>query len=720
MSWTNAVITDAGHALQAALLGTGKGLVFTRAVSGAGLAAGDLAAQTAVTDARQELTMQPAAPLEDAKTRVQAMLSNAGLEAGYTMHQLGFYAKAQDSADEILYALVQDEAGDPIPAAAENPGFTADWTYIFAYGSADSVTVTVDPAGVVPWSAVGAPGGVAPLDESGKVPAVHLRAMGGSLLTITFDEMFAGFPYTLTGGAESYADTVPESLHAVHSLLAVNTAYTLTVQYGSGSKAFQVTTADYFTALALTADRAEYINVPTVSGALTYTGLPQSPVWEGLNEYTMTISGDTAATDAGTYTAAFTPKPGFRWTDYTDTEKRVQWTIARAELAVPKVSSNPTYNGNTRSPSWSGYDAAKMTIGGTTSAKNAGTYTATFTPKANYQWPDGSQTAKSVNWSILKATPTLTVSPSSLSLSASTSPQTAAITYNGDGSLSAVSSKTGVATVSLSGKTLSVTAAGDGTATITVRASAGTNYSSRSVTLSVSVDMYDFATDSWETIAAISEAGRAAEVYSLGDTKDIELTGIGTMTLEIADFNHDYLSASNSAKKAGMSLLTKNLLPEAIKMNEQRTSAGGYPSSDLCAYLTGTVWNALPSDLQSHVKTIYKTYLSGKTAATVWKGYKIWIPLEYEMFGENTYGNAAEHTTGKPVKYPIFTDNQSRIKKAREDAVSSRYVPGGNYWTATPDATDDYYPYFSDVNFNGSSHYRLPELDSGVCFGICI
>ena len=183
MSWTNAVITDAGHALQAALLGTGKGLVFTRAVSGAGLAADNLAAQTAVTDARQELTMQPAAPLEDAKTRVQAMLRNDGLETGYTMHQLGFYAKAQDSADEILYALVQDEVGDPIPSAAENPGFTADWTYIFAYGNADSVTVTVDPAGAVPWGAVGAPGGVAPLDGDGKLPGSHLPEMDFAPLT---------------------------------------------------------------------------------------------------------------------------------------------------------------------------------------------------------------------------------------------------------------------------------------------------------------------------------------------------------------------------------------------------------------------------------------------------------------------------------------------------------------------------------------------------------
>ena len=170
MSWTNAVITDAGHRLQAALLGTGKGLVFTRAVTGAGLAEGELAAQTAVTEERQTLSLQPATPLEDAKTKVQVLLSNAGLETGYTMHQLGFYAKAQDEEDEILYALVQDETGDVIPADAESPGFTADWSYVFAYSNADSVTVTVDPAGMITWDKVGAAGGVAPLGPEEHLP----------------------------------------------------------------------------------------------------------------------------------------------------------------------------------------------------------------------------------------------------------------------------------------------------------------------------------------------------------------------------------------------------------------------------------------------------------------------------------------------------------------------------------------------------------------------
>ena len=177
MSWTNAAITAAGHALQAALVGTGKGLVFTRAASGAGLAAGTLEEQTAVTDERQAPSLQPAQVLEGAKVRVRAVLVNTGLSAGYTMRQLGFYARAEDSGDEVLYALVQDEAGDPIPAAAESPGFSVDWTYVFSFGNAAKVTVELDPAGVIGWGAVGQPDGVAGLGPDGKVPEEQLPDM---------------------------------------------------------------------------------------------------------------------------------------------------------------------------------------------------------------------------------------------------------------------------------------------------------------------------------------------------------------------------------------------------------------------------------------------------------------------------------------------------------------------------------------------------------------
>nr|DAL81270.1 MAG TPA: hypothetical protein [Bacteriophage sp.] len=52
-----------------------------------------------------------------------------------------------------------------------------------------------------------------------------------------------------------------------------------------------------------------------------------------------------------------------------------------------------------------------MSIGGTTSATNAGTYTATFTPGNNYRWPDGSTNSIDVNWTINRAAGSLSVSP---------------------------------------------------------------------------------------------------------------------------------------------------------------------------------------------------------------------------------------------------------------------------------------------------------------------
>lgn len=145
--------------------------------------------------------------------------------------------------------------------------------------------------------------------------------------------------------------------------------------------------------------------IPTQNGSLTYTGFPQSPSWNGYDPDTLTLGGTTEATDAGTYTATFTPKDDYQWADGTKDPKSVQWSIGRANIAsVPTQTGSPTYNGSAQSPTWSGYDAAKMTLGGTTSGTNAGSYAATFTPKANYQWTDGTTMAKEATWTIGRAT----------------------------------------------------------------------------------------------------------------------------------------------------------------------------------------------------------------------------------------------------------------------------------------------------------------------------
>lgn len=170
------------------------------------------------------------------------------------------------------------------------------------------------------------------------------------------------------------------------------------------------------------------------------------------------------------------------------TETAVQAiTVERGTISVPTVSGSLTYNGQAQSPTLTGYDADKMVLSGDTSGTNAGSYTAVVTPTEQYKWADGSTEAKDIQWSIAKATPSITFDPESVSLDTSTTSQAVAVTYTGDGTLSAQSDNSGVATTSLEGTTLTVTGVETGNTAIQVSASEGTNYTAASASLSVAV-----------------------------------------------------------------------------------------------------------------------------------------------------------------------------------------------------------------------------------------
>lgn len=162
-------------------------------------------------------------------------------------------------------------------------------------------------------------------------------------------------------------------------------------------------------------------------------------------------------------------------------------TVERGTISVPTVSGSLTYNGQAQSPTLTGYDADKMVLSGDTSGTNAGSYTAVVTPTAQYKWADGSTEAKNIQWSIAKATTSITFDPTSVSLDTSTTSQAVAVTYTGDGTLSAQSDNSGVATASLEGTTLTVTGVETGNTAIQVSASEGTNYTAASASLSVAV-----------------------------------------------------------------------------------------------------------------------------------------------------------------------------------------------------------------------------------------
>lgn len=272
----------------------------------------------------------------------------------------------------------------------------------------------------------------------------------------------------------------------------------ITARTNAGTYSAEFTpTADYMWAdgttgtktVEWTIKKKQIAKVTATTTTWAYDGASHIPTWSNYDANTSTISGTTSTQIAvGNFSTGFTPKDNYEWTDGTITTVTIAWSITRASIAVPTVSSTLTYNGSEQSPTFSGYDSNKMTQAGTLVGTNASEYSATFAPKSNYQWSDGTTETKTVKWTIGKATGTLTVNPASITLDKDHTSATFTIGGNYDGTVSIKSNDETVAKFTQSGNTITVNNVNKktGTTTITVSCTAGTNYtapSSKTVTV---------------------------------------------------------------------------------------------------------------------------------------------------------------------------------------------------------------------------------------------
>ena len=447
-----------------------------------------------------------------------------------------------------------------------------------------------------------------------------------------------------------------------------------------------------------TIGRAIIMGIPAQSGSLTYNGSAQSPVWSGHDAAKLTIGGTTSGTNAGSYNATFTPGANYQWSDGTTTAKTVAWSIGRASVGVPSQSGTLTYNGSAQSPVWSGHDAAKLTIGGTTSGTNAGSYNATFTPVSNYQWSDGSTAAKTVAWSIGKAAGSSSLNKSSLALSTGTMSGTISVTRAGNGAVSASSSNTNVATVSVSGTTVTVTAKAKGTATITVKVAEGTNHTApanRTCSVSVTLPTTSLNDNTWATIKEVSDAGQGENYWSVGDTKRITINGtvqgftFSNLAIDtfILGFNHNSSREGTNrihfriGKIGGKSvaLCDSNYgstgSSNGFRMNKSNTNSGGWNGSYGRKEVLGnsgtptsppanSLLAALPADLRAVMKPVTKysdnTGGGSDNASYVTATTDYLFDLsEFEVQGSRTYANSAEKNY--QLQYAYFKAGNSKI-----------------------------------------------------------
>lgn len=488
--------------------------------------------------------------------------------------------------------------------------------------------------------------------------------------------------------------------------------------------------------------------VPAQSGSLTYTGSTQSPTWKGYDSSMMTIGGVTSGINAGTYTATFTPIGKYVWTDGTQEAKSVSWTIGRAEVKnVPAQTGSVTYNGSAQSPSWSNYNSSQLTIGGTSSATNAGSYSATFTPTSNYKWSDGTTTAKSASWTIGKATGSITLPASSLSLTYPKTSGTITVTRPGSGTVTASSGSTNIATVSVSGTTITVTAKATGSATITVNVGADTNYtapSSKTFTVAVTLVSKTLSSNSWAVIKAVSDAGQGANYWSVGDTKRITLNGkVGAYTFSnfnvdvfILGFNHNSSKEGSNrihfqiGKVSGKAVALCDSqyngsgISAMFHMNSSDSNSGGWNGSYMRKTLLGnsntpastlenSLMAALPSDLLAVMKTVTKytdntgdgSNSSGNVTSTT--DY-LFLLAEFEVFGTRYYANQYEQNSQKQYEY--YKAGNSRVAY-NHSAVSTAvwwWLRSAYYGNGT-----SFCDVATDGSYNGSGAYYSAGLRPG-------
>lgn len=174
-------------------------------------------------------------------------------------------------------------------------------------------------------------------------------------------------------------------------------------------------------------------------------------------------------------------------------------------------------------------------------------------------------------------------------------------------------------------------------------------------------------TDSWATIAERTKADTAKYYYRIGDYKPITLSTGETVIQELAGTN-TYTGYGDTAIGPHTDWISRDCLSGTRVYNTTATNNGTlnsqnpFTASRLCGELNNTVFETLPSDLQSVIvdkMVIAESRYSSSGAASSNTGIamhnigQLWLPAEIEVFGHASWSEKGRGTSGF-IQYPIF------------------------------------------------------------------
>ena len=240
---------------------------------------------------------------------------------------------------------------------------------------------------------------------------------------------------------------------------------------------------------------------------------------------------------------------------------------------------------------------------------------------------------------------------------------------------------------------------------------------------------------SWAAIKQVSDAGAGANLWSVGDCKEITINGKVSDGLTLTNysawvyiigFNHNAEREGNGIAFQGFKA-TKNGTPVCLadshynnnqtsgtwfNMNNSGVNSGGWQASQMRKNVMPLIKAAFPADLRAVIKssTIFTTQGSGNSACTATED-EVFLLAEYEILGERAHASTQEPNYLK--QYAYYSAGNSKVKYKHNATSAAAY-----WWQRSPDSGNG--NNFCSVFPSGGANGRNANYSYGVspCFKV--
>ena len=241
--------------------------------------------------------------------------------------------------------------------------------------------------------------------------------------------------------------------------------------------------------------------------------------------------------------------------------------------------------------------------------------------------------------------------------------------------------------------------------------------------------------NSWEVIKRVSNENMGANLWSVGDCKEITMNGKVSDGLTLTNysawvyiigFNHNAEREGNGITFQGFKVAdngTNVCLADSsynnnkrsgtwFNMNNEETNAGGWEACLMRKNVMPLIKAAFPSDLQAVIKpsTIFTTQGSGDNACTATED-EVFLLAEYEVRGNRSFASTQEPNYLK--QYAYYSAGNSKVKYKHNATSTSAY-----WWERSPYSGASMHFCYVTTSGGANSIKAIYALGVAPCFKV--